>query len=213
MCARAGVVRPRGAQLTRHSPTLLVLGSRPCHTQERPVQTQEHDAEGILARPRRSPLTGERVREPRPVEIRVCENTYSTGGSRSHARFERERVVLLGGRPVHFERHTHTSSAERLAASVKASAVHTYTLSALSEHTFFPFEHTRREMFRVAWPKYFRRRRRLPPPLGRERESSRRRTPMQAEPAKAGRTDGRLESRPHTQVECGARERVGPNSY
>lgn len=171
MCARAGVVRPRGAQLTRHSPTLLVLGSRPCHTQERPVQTQEHDAEGILARPRRSPLTGERVREPRPVEICVCENTYSTGGSRSHARFERERVVLLGGggRFTSSDTHTHTSSAERLAASVKASAVHTYTLSALSEHTFFPFEHTRREMFRVAWPKYFRRRRRLPPPP-RERE-------------------------------------------
>lgn len=209
MCARAGVVRPRGAQLTRHSPTLLVLGSRPCHTQERPVQTQEHDAEGILARPRRSPLTGERVREPRPVEICVCENTLIQRGGRGRTRASRESVWYYwggGGRFTSSDTHTHTSSAERLAASVKASAVHTYTLSALSEHTFFPFEHTRREMFRVAWPKYFRRRRRLPPPLGRERESSRRRTPMQAEPAKAGRTDGRLESRPHTQVECGARE-------
>lgn len=203
-------MRPRGAQLTRHSPTLLVLGSRPCHTQERPVQTQEHDAEGILARPRRSPLTGERVREPRPVEIRVCENTYSTGGSRSHARFERERVVLLGGRPVHFERHTHTSSAERLAASVKASAVHTYTLSALSEHTFFPFEHTRREMFRSRGRNISGDAVDCPPP--RERESSRRRTPMQAEPAKAGRTDGRLESRPHTHSELGGVRRARESS-
>lgn len=213
MCARRCSAAARRSTHSTLSHTAGAWFASMPHTRAAGSNTRARHAEGILARPRRSPLTGERVREPRPVEIRVCENTYSTGGSRSHARFERERVVLLGGRPVHFERHTHTSSAERLAASVKASAVHTYTLSALSEHTFFPFEHTRREMFRVAWPKYFRRRRRLPPPLGRERESSRRRTPMQAEPAKAGRTDGRLESRPHTQVECGARERVGPNSY